>query len=1260
MPADHAPTHGIFLPSKLIKILAEGRGLVLLSPEDRMYDPATTYLAVDTGSVVGTITPGVGTSMPVAEAVKQSHGYKPGGMAKRWPDAESLTVWPVEFSPLVDRVPLAVLGSMEYGEVFKVSLDAPVVTMGAEAVEAVREAKRGARAWAQGVAGFLADVEGHVGPGTGALLGAMPRASQGLQDALKSIAVQGGTRAPVSDFAGMVDKLGPMVDKLAQALPEGDLRDAMEARASYLDALAVAVRYAKASLPALKLPDPLWVVKRLGADKEAGFLSEQPQASRVDRDQYLVNDVLAKEGTVYGRPFAWAIVRTGEPLQVDHADLDRLPVDKSTRAEWRDRTGNNAWHIPIKLVRELDPPVELRDAPPGDRFASGLDLVAEAVTKVDLPDPTDLRTLKPAALQAVHDELVAEWEARYQGSDQVQGREDLVNAILFTRQEYDRRGMDAPQVPGELDTELGALIGVKQAQAVEDTTGTRPPITLAQVLDGMKKSITLRRGVVTVTGPVCGQGATRNDVDLVIQGPMDGGLRKALESRLGGSFPATISPRLSFQHDPELIGPFTDHVEAFDLVLAPRDHHDVVELRAVEKAGDPLLDMPAKRGPRQAVLQYHWRGKTLHADLRMKVGSDFLVGWTLMLQKPGIPQPDTIAQAKEMAGTFNPDGGKYNKDMVAPEAVQAVPKKRQPVEWLHMEGEAIEPGEVGATTNLPGFIVEIPGGPDFAELGIQGPAFHEYFLTGGSKLIGRLMFRQLPGRDGGDPFWRAIVSKEHLPSVLDRRAVRTKAMPPDGYSWIPTSLERVTPKEFRYWEHKGEEARKIRDALVADRFFTKDNVKIVNGQFARVDSTRKYTLFVPDGMDAGAVVKPAPKWDWVLSHQVWKGQQGTTREVWRFGLVRHTQPIQFELTTDPVATPSVPAVMKRLKGRALWDLNGEVERGREYGGDVFNDTASTPSLITQVDKGTATILEEAPGRILLRLRGDSVRGVFALDAEEEGSSQWMLTRTEGQQPQVEKEEPVEEEAKPEPRQIAVKVVDGMDLVVGPVKDPTTWRDVIKVGEDHWVTVGSVGADTGAKPGDVIVIDADAVGYERDAVGKQRLQCGGSIATAGASVPFTTEQVLDLLEGGEFNKYVDTVIGNLLKIVKAEQDATADRCFVFGEVLVPNIGTTEGEDSQGDTYTVHDVEEACYSFMRHGHRHGLMHSQFIDGKVTLLENYLAPMDMTLKDQDGDERTIPRGTWLMKCEIIDPDLKQAVRSGDLTGFSVGGSGVRTRVR
>src|SRR5690606_33121373 len=69
------------------------------------------------------------------------------------------------------------------------------------------------------------------------------------------------------------------------------------------------------------------------------------------------------------------------------------------------------------------------------------------------------------------------------------------------------------------------------------------------------------------------------------------------------------------------------------------------------------------------------------------------------------------------------------------------------------------------------------------------------------------------------------------------------AIPPDGYSGLPRTLEEVVPPELRYWEASGKETRHLRDALVRMRFFTDDNVRLVDGEVRRV--VKKLFLYRP-------------------------------------------------------------------------------------------------------------------------------------------------------------------------------------------------------------------------------------------------------------------------------------------------------------------------------------------------------------------------------------------------------------------------------
>lgn|GEM_PF-1212780 len=275
------------------------------------------------------------------------------------------------------------------------------------------------------------------------------------------------------------------------------------------------------------------------------------------------------------------------------------------------------------------------------------------------------------------------------------------------------------------------------------------------------------------------------------------------------------------------------------------------------------------------MLQYHLRGRSLHADLRLRV-NEHLIGWTLSLQRPGaITDPvETVEGARRIARSFSVEGNRYAKPLVAPAKVFATPKSRMPVAWLDLDGEVFDEGEVGATANEKGVIVAVDRPK--VEWGLQKPFAHEYFLSGGRQLNGILHFRLLTGQPGepepeveagrrspaGEPFWTAFLSRELLPSVLKPRAVETCSMPPDGYSAIPVSIERDTPQEYRYWEVKGDEAREMRDALVESGYFTAENVRLVDGEFRRVVQKLFLGSAGADAADAVEKAKRTPFNQW--------------------------------------------------------------------------------------------------------------------------------------------------------------------------------------------------------------------------------------------------------------------------------------------------------------------------------------------------------------------------------------------------------------
>lgn len=121
------------------------------------------------------------------------------------------------------------------------------------------------------------------------------------------------------------------------------------------------------------------------------------------------------------------------------------------------------------------------------------------------------------------------------------------------------------------------------------------------------------------------------------------------------------------------------------------------------------------------------------------------------------------------------------------------------------------------------------------------------------------------------------------------------------------------------------------------------------------------------------------------------------------------------------------------------------------------------------------------------------------------------------------------------------------------------------------------------------------------------------------------------------------------ITKADAEATGDERFVLGVVLEPDV-----VDTQKDTYDVETVRATAHKFMREFQNVGLMHKGLINGKAHVVQSFLAPVDMVI-----GATTIKKGTWLIGMIVDDDVLWAAIKSGQLTSFSIGGDAVRKPV-
>lgn len=114
-----------------------------------------------------------------------------------------------------------------------------------------------------------------------------------------------------------------------------------------------------------------------------------------------------------------------------------------------------------------------------------------------------------------------------------------------------------------------------------------------------------------------------------------------------------------------------------------------------------------------------------------------------------------------------------------------------------------------------------------------------------------------------------------------------------------------------------------------------------------------------------------------------------------------------------------------------------------------------------------------------------------------------------------------------------------------------------------------------------------------------------------------------------------------RILKADSEAHQ----VTGVVYEPMV-----EDTQGNYMTEAEIEKAAHWFMKNQGSVDLQHSfKPLEG-AHVVESHVAKCD----EEIGGE-TVRKGTWVMTMEIEDQDIFDSIEKGDLTGFSMGGTGV-----
>ncbi len=108
------------------------------------------------------------------------------------------------------------------------------------------------------------------------------------------------------------------------------------------------------------------------------------------------------------------------------------------------------------------------------------------------------------------------------------------------------------------------------------------------------------------------------------------------------------------------------------------------------------------------------------------------------------------------------------------------------------------------------------------------------------------------------------------------------------------------------------------------------------------------------------------------------------------------------------------------------------------------------------------------------------------------------------------------------------------------------------------------------------------------------------------------------------------------------EKSADCGFVLAPVLVP-----DEPDWQGDVISAEEIEKAAHSYMADSQRGAYMHRQGLDdSQVMLVESSILRADTTIHGT-----VLKAGTWLCAWKILHPELRDMIRSGQITGLSIG---------
>lgn len=114
-----------------------------------------------------------------------------------------------------------------------------------------------------------------------------------------------------------------------------------------------------------------------------------------------------------------------------------------------------------------------------------------------------------------------------------------------------------------------------------------------------------------------------------------------------------------------------------------------------------------------------------------------------------------------------------------------------------------------------------------------------------------------------------------------------------------------------------------------------------------------------------------------------------------------------------------------------------------------------------------------------------------------------------------------------------------------------------------------------------------------------------------------------------------------EIIKSDDDKRLVTSIVYEPDTV---------DAHGDYMTAEEIERAAHDFLTNGKGVDVQHN-YKKTNVDIVESWVAKDDTDINGQ-----RIKKGTWIATAKINDDLIWKAIKDEEITGFSMGGTGIR----